>query len=188
MAEFLGRGKKNSGFDTAFSNKYVEWLSLCCDDVFADESIFRDIGKIILDEAVKQGMVCVLPSSPDYKIYGLNKKRVYITDQVIQLRCDKCGSVFAAAAENEQLWTGAPCMGVNCDGELEKFEGSGVNYYGRLYSSGDLARINAREHTGLLERSDRETLENDFKREKNRKNCGIQMCFPVRLHWKWESI
>lgn len=50
---------------------------------------------------------------------------------------------------------------VNTTGEASQ------DYYGNLYSRGDLARVNAAEHTGLLERNTREKVEKDFKRKKD---------------------
>ena len=69
-----------------------------------DDSNFRAISRFILDEAVKRNVISLVPSSVNYKIYGLNKERVFITDDVMQMRCDKCGSVYAVAAENAELW------------------------------------------------------------------------------------
>lgn len=164
IAEHLGSGKTSFEFDSPVSNKYVDWIESCCTEVMVEESNFRAIIKIILEEAVKVQVVLPVPSSGNYKIYGLNKERVFITDDVMQMRCDKCGSVYAVSAENAELWIGAPCQRTNCGGFLEEYITDEINYYGRLYSAGDLARINAREHTGLLERPDREQLEIDFKR------------------------
>ena len=132
-----------------------------------EESNFRAISRYILEEAVKLNVVSLVPSSVNYKIYGLNKERVFITDDVVQMRCDKCGSVYAVSAENAELWNGAPCQRSTCGGFLEKYKTGEINYYGRLYSAGDLVRINAREHTGLLERPNREQIETDFKRGKD---------------------
>lgn len=97
----------------------------------------------------------------------------------MQMRCDKCGSVYAVAAENAELWIGAPCQRTTCGGFLEEYESGEINYYGRLYSAGDLVRINAREHTGLLERPDREQLEIDFKRSKDTQEICKQLLVDV---------
>lgn len=163
IAEHIGNGRSSFEFDSPAANKYVDWIASCCNEVLVDDSTFRAISKFILDEAVKQNVISLVPSSVNYKIYGLNKERVFITDDVMQMRCDKCGSVYAVAAENAELWIGAPCQRTTCGGFLEEYESGEINYYGRLYSAGDLVRINAREHTGLLERPDREQLEIDFK-------------------------
>lgn len=81
-----------------------------------------------------------------------------------------------------ELWIGAPCQRTTCGGFLEEYESGEINYYGRLYSAGDLVRINAREHTGLLERPDREQLEIDFKRSKDTQEIwdpNVLSCTPT---------
>lgn len=182
IAEHIGSGRSSLEFDLPTANKYVDWIAYCCSEVMVEDSNFCAISKFILEEAVKQKVISIVPSSVNYKIYGLNKKRVFITDEVVQMRCDKCGSIYAVSAENAELWEGAPCQRTTCGGFLEKYETNEINYYGQLYSAGDLVRINAREHTGLLERPEREQLEIDFKRGKDTQEIwdpNVLSCTPT---------
>ena len=181
LAENVG-GHTNYNFDLPGYGKYADGIEQCCKEVLVEESVFRSIGKYILEEAAKRSVITAVPSSPEYKVYGLNKERVFVTDEVVQMRCDKCGSVFAVSAENAEIWKDAPCQRASCDGTLFVYETDEINYYGRLYSTGDLARINAKEHTGLLERPDREYLENDFKRGKDTQELwdpNVLSCTPT---------
>lgn len=182
IAEHIGNGRSSFEFDSPAANKYVDWISSCCNELLVDNSIFQAISRFILDEAAKLNVISLVPSSANYKIYGLNKERVFITDDVIQMRCDKCGSVYAVAAENAELWIGAPCPRTACSGFLEEYDTGEINYYGRLYNAGDLVRINAREHTGLLERQDRDQIEIDFKRGKDTQEIwdpNVLSCTPT---------
>lgn len=54
----------------------LQGIASCCNEVLVDDSTFRAISKFILDEAVKQNVISLVPSSVNYKIYGLNKERV----------------------------------------------------------------------------------------------------------------
>lgn len=182
VAVHQGTTKRSFEFDSPAADKYIDWIISCCNEVMVEESNFRAISQFILDAGVKQKVISLVPSSVDYKIYGLNKEHVYISDNVVQLRCEKCGSVYAVSADNAELWSGAPCQRATCGGYLEIDEAIGLGYYGRLYSAGDLARINAREHTGLLERPDREALEIDFKRKKDTRaiwDPNVLSCTPT---------
>lgn len=182
IAEHMGNGRASSEFDSPASNKYIDWIVSCCTEVMVEESNFHAISRFILEEAVRLKVVSLVPSSVNYKIYGLNKERVFITDDVMQMRCDRCGSVYAVSVKNAELWNGAPCQRSACTGFLEEYETGEVDYYGRLYSTGDLARINAREHTGLLERPNREQLEIDFKRGKDTQEIwdpNVLSCTPT---------
>ena len=182
IVENLGGGKKSFEVDATFSNKYADWIAKCCKTVLVEETNFAYIGRFILEEAVKCGVVCVVPSAPEYKVYGLNKDKVYVSSNVVQMRCDTCGSVYSVSAEDLEFWQNASCQRSNCGGYIQEDAASGLGYYGKLYSSGDLERINAREHTGLLERSDREQLESDFKRGKDSKalwDPNVLSCTPT---------
>jgi len=182
IVEQLGGGKKSFDVDTPFTGKYSDWIADCSKTFMVEGSNFAQIGKFILEEAAKRGVVSVVPSAPEYKVYGINKERVYVSSDVVQMRCDTCGSVYAVSAENLEFWQNAPCQRSNCVGHIQNDEASGLGYYGRLYSSGDLERINAREHTGLLERPDREQLEIDFKRSKDSKalwDPNVLSCTPT---------
>ena len=182
VAVHLGTGKCTSEFDSPVADKYVDGIASCCNEVIVEECNFRAISQFILDAGVRLNVLSLVPSSPEYRIYGLNKELVYISSEVVQLRCKKCGSVYAVSAENAELWLGAPCQRATCGGSLEIDENVGLGYYERLYSTGDLVRINAREHTGLLERPDREKLEIDFKRKKDTQaiwDPNVLSCTPT---------
>ena len=182
IAEQVGAGKKAYEFDSPYAKKYTNWISSCCRTLLIEPSYFDALSKIILEESVKQGVVTTVPSSANYKVYGLKKERVFISDDVVLMRCDTCGTIQAVAAENQEFWEGTSCQRANCPGLLQQDDSLGLDYYGRLFRNGDLERINAREHTGLLERSDREQLEIDFKRGKDDKEIwdpNVLSCTPT---------
>ena len=159
--------KKNSNFDTIAEKKYTEWIKSCCDDLMVEPSTYIGISNIILEELVKKGTVVKIDAVPEYSVFALDKKKVFVSDNVTLMKCDSCGITYAVATENMDFWIDAPCIRSVCAGRFLEDETVGLDYYGKLYSSGDIVRINAREHTGLLERDDREILETDFKRKKN---------------------
>lgn len=169
VAEHRGGGSVPGDFDALGASLYIDWIKNCvCDDeyVLLDEDRYRAICKIVVEEAVNNGVVLIVPSTISYIIYGLNKERVYITNEVVKMRCNRCGTLYSVSRDNAELWRETHCQRSTCKGRVEVYETGEVDYYGRLYRMGDLARINAKEHTGLLERSDRESLEIDFKRSK----------------------
>ena len=182
VADRLENARKSYDYDRPDARKYSDWIADCCRTIMVEESNFDAICRFILEAAVQQEVVSILPSLPEFRVYGLNKERVYISDSVKQMRCDTCGSVWAVSEENVQFWRGASCPRVNCSGNLEEDENIGLGYYGKLYSSGDMERINAREHTGMLERPEREQLEFDFKRTKETQELwdpNVLSCTPT---------
>ncbi|WP_406037958.1 DEAD/DEAH box helicase [Succinimonas sp.] len=158
--------RKNINFDTVATKKYLDWIASCSHETRIEPAVLTAISTIILEELVKSGIVVSIPAAADYTVYAINKAMVSVAHEVVILRCNTCGITHAVAAMNKEFWTGAPCIRHVCSGILAEDKRAGLNYYGKLYSSGDIARINAREHTGLLERDDREDLEMNFKRKK----------------------
>lgn len=175
-------GKRNYNFDSVSDRKYTDWIAFCCNESLIEPSTFSFISQIILEELVKKNIVITIPSSAELSVYGLNKEKVFISSDVVQMKCDSCGSVYAVAAENLGFWQHAPCARSVCFGLIEQDIDTSLNYYGKLFSSGDLVRINAREHTGLLERDDRAALETDFKRKKDTQQMwdpNVLSCTPT---------
>ncbi len=132
---------------------------------------------------MRQSVLKPVASSPKYKVYGLNKERVFVSGCVVQMRCTACGTMYAVTKEQTGLWEGAPCLRAGCkNGTLSAYIPDGANYYASLYSSGDMVRINAKEHTGLLERPEREQLETDFKRGRDTRKLwdpNVLSCTPT---------
>ncbi len=173
-----------SNFDFTFERKYTEVVSssLDGDDFMSCPADYeKDVSKIILDECVNEGLISLLPAAPGYNVFGLKKERVFISKDVVQLKCDHCGTVIPVSKDNLSLWEGSPCTKHFCEGKLHESKDSVLGYYGKLFKTGNLFRVNAREHTGLLERDDRELLEKDFKRSTDRKmwDPNVLSCTPT---------
>jgi DEAD/DEAH box helicase domain-containing protein len=109
------------------------------------------------------GILQVLP--PDQRgeqIWGLNPSAVEITAAVATLRCSQCADSQTIPLAQRASWELMPCLVNGCHGQYRPDPDGGLPLYRRLYSTGQVHRIIAREHTGLLTRQDRERLENQF--------------------------
>lgn len=174
-------GKKHYyNLDLKTDKKFEDWLYKCSEDALNE---FTDLCVITFEELVNAGIICkMIDNFPVYVPYGISKKHIYISNNVVQMRCDECGTILPVAKENACYWDNAPCKRKNCRGRLKKTASEGLGYYGRLFRNGDLYRINAMEHTGLLKREDRETLETHFKLGKNeqkRWDPNVLSCTPT---------
>nr|HQV30403.1 DUF1998 domain-containing protein [Calditrichia bacterium] len=110
-------------------------------------------------------------------VWGLRGEALQLTTAVRQLRCDTCGHDMSAAT-GEDHWVGMPCLRFNCRGHYQA-EPSGEDYYRRLYSTGDIQRIFAEEHTGLLGREEREELEQHFEQQNHPWDPNLLSCTPT---------
>lgn len=162
-------GAKLWNFDILSSKKYTRWIETCIYDtgtVLFSDDLPSIINKYILEALAKVGLIVSMNSPAEYTAYGIDKKKIFISDKVATFKCNSCGSAYYFSEEDADIWNDASCPHGLCSGRLEIDEAASLGYYGKLFSGGDLARINAKEHTGLLERTNREMLEIDFKRQK----------------------
>ncbi len=94
--------------------------------------------------------------------WGLEPHALQLTRDVQTLRCSDCGSRHTIAEAANPRWAGMPCHGQVCSGTLQPVARE-PDYFGQLYARGDLQRVFAEEHTGLLDRERRESVERRFK-------------------------
>jgi len=174
--------RKLTAFD-ALKDKgaYCNWINKCIGASENEPSECEGVAKIVLEECVRQGLVVSMPSSAEYKIWALSRDKAVISASVVQFVCDECGQAHSAGGEIAAFWEGAPCPRGQCIGKLHTRDGVGLGYYGKLYSGGDMVRISAMEHTGLLERDDREERERVFKRGDDRRpwDTNVLSCTPT---------
>ncbi len=115
------------------------------------------------------------------RIWGLNPQALRVGDRVHLYRCETCGHGASGAEADAPLWEGMSCLRFSCTGKYRR-EATGTDYYAKLYATGDLQRIFAREHTGLLTRDEREELERRFKadpRDREPWDPNLLSCTPT---------
>lgn len=182
LAERFGARTKD-GIGYVAEKKYKDWVYEFLDiGGLNRESDVDDICRFIAEEAVKEKVFNEIPSSLPTKVYGLNKHNVYISRNVKQLVCDKCGSIYPFEDKASGIMENVICFRHECQGRLYLQDKAALDYYGNLYNQGDAYRINAREHTGLLKRKDRENLENNFKLDKTKCHAwdpNVLSCTPT---------
>ena len=109
------------------------------------------------------GILQAMPTGQrDEQIWALNPSAVQVTAQVVSLRCSHCGDGQTIPLAQHDSWQEMPCLVNGCQGHYLLDGQGGLPLYRRLYGAGQVHRIIAREHTGLLTRQDRERLETQF--------------------------
>ena len=78
------------------------------------------------------------------------------------LRCSVCHYMQPTDADRYPLRLHAPCPRFRCPGMLAPAPGDPGSFYRRLYRSGQVRRIVARDHTSLLDTAERVGLERAF--------------------------
>ncbi len=162
--------KRVNRFDLLFGGRssggtwYESWAEKCFGLTFA--LIRENVGSIceIVLKSLVAGGVLRETRIKGERVWGIEPSALRIGLDVVRMRCTTCGHEISAAASETGLWTGAACLRFHCAGTYGQ-KPPKEDYYGKLYASGDIERIFAEEHTGLLEREYREDLERRFKRK-----------------------
>lgn len=96
--------------------------------------------------------------------YGLPAAAVAVSRAPVSLRCDVCLDAVRVASFQREACLGSPCRMMRCAGRYRPAETTATDaFYRDLYARGQVGRIFAVEHTGILGRAEREELETRFK-------------------------
>ena len=81
----------------------------------------------------------------------------------VMLRCDVCHTRHAAGPDSVRELDGGPCLVGRCTGRLSVEAIDPGNFYRQMYTGGQMERVIAKEHTSLVETSQRKRYEREFK-------------------------
>jgi DEAD/DEAH box helicase domain-containing protein len=112
-------------------------------------------------------------------VWGFSPQALRVTAAVGAVRCAKCQETTPMAAPMAGRMAGRVCLRTGCDGLLERASLHAGQYYARVYGGAQGARVHAAEHTGLLDRETRETLEDRFKSGAEAGAPNVLVCTPT---------
>ena len=98
---------------------------------------------------------------PEGTNYCLDPAALYVGGDAGAVECPVCNDRQTAAQEGHNL-TGIACLSYRCTGTYIPVD-TEANYYQSVYNRRRAPRIYATDHTGLLDRGDRESKERDFR-------------------------
>lgn len=105
--------------------------------------------------------------------YGLAEDNIYVSSIVSNFSCQTCGHELNTGSVGEELMDGMKCLQYRCTGHYELSENSQLDYYRMVYNRGRSLRIYAKDHTGLIDRDEREKLEYDFKKQPKQNSTNV---------------
>lgn len=132
-------------------------------DGAGSEHSLRDV----LHELVQLGVIEQRETTKGV-VWGLSPERIEFVDvrnddPPTEVRCGICAMRHHAVPQEAAKWLGRPCLRLRCPGRYVESMALETNYYRRLYRDGRIRRVVAAEHTGMLTRAQRETVETGFK-------------------------
>lgn len=158
----------------------VDWFERTISRILNIQQM-NDIYEKVLHTLVQQNLLNTVEDGNKIN-YGINSEKLYITTHTISVKCNHCGYNMTIAEKESEIWIGSVCRKTRCKGTYEGDSSSKQSYYKTLYSTGNIQRIFAEEHTGLLDRRKRETVERQFKANENERYAdapNLLTCTPT---------
>lgn len=151
---------------TARTDRRDTWYTNYFRNTFKDSSVignvslFNDFMRQLLDVMVETGLLTREDQGGGN--YAIDPSRIWISRKVRHIQCENCQSRLCVAAV-DTLSEGTHCLDYKCNGVYSNEIRPELDYYQQIYNRKIAPRVHAHDHTGLLERKDREELERDFK-------------------------
>ena len=128
------------------------------------------LARQLLDRLTRADVLQSYTTASKATVYAIRPRSVIVAPASLAdltaghtlLVCTVCRARQPGSPTVTDQLDGAHCMLGNCPGRLERTSRDG-NYYRTLYDSADMRRIVAREHTSLLQDSERLTYEAQFR-------------------------
>lgn len=160
---FLTLGQHDD-FDRLASTRRT-WFSRWASATLGQESLLparvtEDLYRLAISSLESHG-VFVRTTGPRGDSLALSPDSLILSSAVLQLTSGKGKRKLTVHSDAGALLVGMPCLDALHDTYEEVQSGGG--WLVERYSKGDLRRVIAAEHTGLLERTEREELEARFK-------------------------
>ncbi|MFK7946620.1 MAG: DEAD/DEAH box helicase, partial [Saprospiraceae bacterium] len=144
----------------AYFLKYFEWLTQ------EDKNLINDFYTQLLTELEAVGILDKKVST-GLRNYALSPKIVKIGQDAALFNCNTCGHRLHVQPNNSSVIHNAKCMSFRCAGHYLPSDKQSTSYYRQVYNRQNVPLINAFEHTGLLDRNLRESVEENFKSTDN---------------------
>nr|WP_285623793.1 DEAD/DEAH box helicase [Kineosporia sp. NBRC 101677] len=164
-----GKEPKSDGLDAVTSPQswYARWSAQCLKVNGAEGGI---LAKLLIEALAQDNILSVTTSKSGARVYGIPPRRVLLelirSDDLAagrhQLTCTTCHSIVPGSQDTVAQLADGPCLTVRCHGTLIN-AGTEEGFYRRLYTTSQMRRVVACEHTSLLTDEDRLAYENGFK-------------------------
>ena len=164
---FVNASAKTDSFERVISlpGRKNSWCEDWAIRVFTTQSLLLkeqliEILHSTLDTLTEAGLL-EAHSCGQGKAWGIPMSAIEIYPKGVVLACDRCHHQFTISPQSkpQELMV---CHTLGCSGHYHPDPRTGLAYYREIYHRGEVKRIVAAEHTGLLTRPNRERLEQRF--------------------------
>ena len=170
-----------SGSTLTWTERWIEkWLDSLIGEK-AKDVLLSPIVELFVEQLTESGLWKrhdVVKSDNEYA-WSLDPDHLFVSRDVLDVACDVCGHQATTSQRCNDLWVGMPCLQHKCRGSFALSDVGQDSYFGNLYRNGDVVRLRAEEHTGMLDRETRERIEFEFMSGKSTTDANLLSCTPT---------
>lgn len=164
MLDIVVLRREKPNWYTNYFWRYFNW------PIEKNMTLFNEFIRTLFCKMEEVGIVNKAPEGGGN--YAINPDHIWVSKQVKHIKCSNCQSTLYVA-KSDGLAEDTLCLDYKCAGTYSEEINPELNYYQQVYNRALSPRVYAREHTGLLERSDREKLEKDFKEHPHSNSVNV---------------
>lgn len=162
---FLTSAKKHAEFDCLLSESkktwYHHWVYQALgNDRLLESKFEKALYPLVIDTLVSKGVLLSFEVRDD-SVWAINPNILKLSTDTVSLLTEKQQDKLIVPREMARFVEGMASLLLSDDSCYVCTENT-EHWLSRLYLSGDIHRVIGEEHTGLLERSKREKVENNF--------------------------
>lgn len=170
-----------AGQTPTWTERWVQkWLHLQIGER-AKETAPAPIVELLVTELTEVGLwrkTEISKASREYS-WALDPDFIFLSHKVVNLACDVCGHQLTTASRCKELWQKNSCLRHKCEGLYQPSRVPTDSFFGDLYRKGDVVRLRAAEHTGMLDREARERIESEFMSGATKTDTNLLSCTPT---------
>ncbi len=158
----------------------VGWMfrTLAAEGDLLPEGIEKSLLPTTLRLLVDKGLLVSYEGNKGASVWALNPEQLYLSRSVAVLETENARDRLFIPEALAPLVSELPSLVLNDHGHYRR-GASRDSWLSSLYESGEIRRINAKEHTGLLERDDRQAIERDFMGGDYPWSCNLLSATPT---------
>ena len=155
-----------SGFDRLTSNSRATWydqwaMAVLGHQTLMDKQLAADLYRTAIDAMVADGIL-VRTAHHQGDTLGINPAELWVNTDLAFLSTEGNKRRLAVPRQDAEPLRTMPCLDA-MGSRYRNVNPTAEDWWARRFSKGNLRRVIAAEHTGLLERQEREALEIRFK-------------------------
>mgnify|MGYP006076412381 CR=1 FL=1 len=179
LTDATGHGRFESILQKTKSSWVASWL---LKTLARNDLIPNGIERSVLNQTIfllkREHLIREYDDVKERLVWALNPAQLYVSRDVVVLETDNARDRLFVARSFAPRVEGMASL-LTSDRGAYAVADSRASWLSSLYEQGDIKRINAKEHTGLLARDDRQAIEKDFMTGKQPWSCNLLSATPT---------